>query len=246
MNLSMTEDKKNELELLRKNEELKILNEELDTFVYRSSHDLRAPLTSVIGLTSLIEDETDLHKIYYLNFLIKESVERLLKVTDDMADYSRNSRTSIQNEEVSFSMLIDEAILSHHFMENFHRLKININVQPSARPIIVDKKRIEILINNSLSNSIKYQDTNKEYSFLNISVEINDTSFKLIFEDNGVGIEKEYHDKIFEMFYRANSYSLGSGLGLYIVKGIVEKLNGKAELISEPGQGSTFIFTFPL
>jgi signal transduction histidine kinase len=242
----MTENKKDELELLKKNEELKILNEELDTFVYRSSHDLRAPLTSVLGLTSLIEDETDLHKIYYHNFLIKESVERLLKVTDDMADYARNSRTSIQEEEVDFFELLDEAIVSHHFMENFHRVKINLNIQPVFKAFKVDKKRMSILINNSLSNAVKYQDTNKEYSFLNISVEVVDNSFRLIFEDNGIGIDKEYHDKIFEMFYRANSYSLGSGLGLYIVKGIVEKLNGKAELISTPDKGSTFIFTFPL
>jgi signal transduction histidine kinase len=242
----MTENKKDELELLKKNEELKILNEELDTFVYRSSHDLRAPLTSVLGLTSLIEDETDLHKIYYHNFLIKESVERLLKVTDDMADYARNSRTSIQKEEVDFSELVDEAIVSHHFMENFHRVKINVNIHPSLKTIKVDKKRMSILINNSLSNAVKYQDTNKEYSYLNISLDVFENSFKLVFEDNGIGIAQEYHDKIFEMFYRANSYSLGSGLGLYIVKGIVEKLNGKAELISAPDKGSTFIFTFPL
>ena len=242
----MTENKKDELELLKKNEELKILNEELDTFVYRSSHDLRAPLTSVLGLTSLIEDETDLHKIYYHNFLIKESVERLLKVTDDMADYARNSRTSIQMEEVNFSELLDEAIISHHFMENFHRVKINLSIQPSLKVIKVDKKRMSILINNSLSNAIKYQDTNKEYSFLNISVEFLENSYRLIFEDNGIGIAPEYHNKIFEMFYRANSYSLGSGLGLYIVKGIVEKLNGKAELLSAPDKGTTFIFTFPL
>jgi signal transduction histidine kinase len=200
----------------------------------------------VLGLTSLIEDETDLHKIYYHNFLIKESVERLLKVTDDMADYARNSRTSIQKEEVNFSELFDEAITSHHFMENFHRVKINFNIQSRFKAFKTDKKRMSILINNSLSNAIKYQDTNKEYSFLNISVEVFENSFRLIFEDNGIGIAEEYHDKIFEMFYRANSYSLGSGLGLYIVKGIVEKLNGKAELISAPDKGSTFIFTFPL
>lgn len=242
----MTEDKKEDIELVKKNEELKVLNEELDTFVYRSSHDLRAPLTSVLGLSSLIESETDLHKIYYLNFLIKESVERLLKVTDDMADYSRNARTTVQEEEMNFSELIDEAILSHHFMENFHRLKISLNIEDPERVVKMDKKRIAILINNTLSNAIKYQDTNKEYSYLNISVIFQDNSIKLIFEDNGVGIAEEYHDKIFEMFYRANAYSLGSGLGLYIVKGIVEKLNGKAELVSIPDKGSTFTFTFPL
>ncbi len=159
----MTEDKKEDIELVKKNEELKILNEELDTFVYRSSHDLRAPLTSVLGLSSLIETETDLHKIYYLNFLIKESVERLLKVTDDMADYSRNARTTVQEEEMNFSELIDEAILSHHFMENFHRLKISLNIEEPERIVKMDKKRIAILINNTLSNAIKYQDTNKEY-----------------------------------------------------------------------------------
>ncbi len=242
----MTKEQKNDLELLKKNEELKILNEELDTFVYRSSHDLRAPLTSVLGLSSLIENETDLHKIYYLNFLIKESVERLLKVTDDMADYSRNARTHIQEEDVDFSELIDDAILSHHFMENFHRLKIKLDIQVPDKYVKIDKKRIAILINNSLSNAIKYQDTNKEYSFLNISVLSDRQTLRLIFEDNGVGIAEEFHSKIFEMFYRANAYSLGSGLGLYIVKGIVEKLNGTAELISTPEKGSTFIFTFPL
>jgi signal transduction histidine kinase len=242
----MNEEQKNDLELLKKNEELKILNEELDTFVYRSSHDLRAPLTSVLGLSSLIENETDLHKIYYLNFLIKESVERLLKVTDDMADYSRNARTHVQEEEVDFSELIDEAIASHHFMENFHRLKINLDIQIPGKTVKLDKRRIAILVNNSLSNAIKYQDTNKEYSFLNISALCENNTLKLIFEDNGVGISEEYHDKIFEMFYRANAYSLGSGLGLYIVKGIVEKLNGKAEVISAPEKGTTFIFTFPL
>ena len=242
----MSDDKINELELLKKNRELKILNEELDTFVYRSSHDLRAPLTSVLGLTSVIEDETDLHKIYYLNFLIKESVERLLKVTEDMTDYSRNARTAVQKEKVDFLSLIDDAILSHHFMENFHRLKINIDVQEAPSSFLIDKKRIEILINNALSNAVKYQDTNKEYSVLNISVKFDKENFILTFEDNGLGIEEVYQDKIFEMFYRANPYSLGSGLGLYIVKGIVEKLNGKIELKSVYGKGTTFIFTFPL
>jgi signal transduction histidine kinase len=242
----MIEDGINELELLKKNRELKILNEELDTFVYRSSHDLRAPLTSVLGLTSVIEDETDLHKIYYLNFLIKESVERLLKVTEDMTDYSRNARTAVQKEEVDFLVLIDEAILAHHFMENFHRLKINIDVEKSPASFVIDKKRIEILINNTLSNAVKYQDINKEYSLLNISVKFDKNNFVMTFEDNGLGIETKYQDKIFEMFYRANAYSLGSGLGLYIVKGIVEKLEGKIELKSAFGKGTTFIFTFPL
>jgi signal transduction histidine kinase len=242
----MTTESKTELELVKKNEELKVLNEELDTFVYRSSHDLRAPLTSVLGLSSLIEDEKDLQKIQYLNFLIKESIERLLKVTDDMADYSRNSRTDIVAEPVYISELLDEAIITHHFMENFHRLKININIDKSTEPIHTDKKRFTILINNILSNAIKYQDVSKEYSFLNIRVSMQGNNIQLIFEDNGIGINNEYHDKIFEMFYRANAYSLGSGLGLYIVKGIVEKLHGSVKLISTPEKGSTFIFTFPV
>ncbi len=242
----MTEEIKNEIELRKKNEELKLLNEELDTFVYRSSHDLRAPLTSVLGLTSVIEDETDLHKIYYLNFLIKESVERLLKVTDDMADYSRNARMPITIEPIDFYSLVDGAIQAHHFMENFQRLKINIEMPENLPPILMEKKRMEILINNVLSNAVKYLDTDKEYSYLTISVKINKDSFLLVFEDNGLGIEEIYQDKIFDMFYRANAYSLGSGLGLYIVKGIVEKLNGNVTMFSTFGKGTTFTFTIPL
>ena len=241
----MNKTKQNGRELIIINKELKQLNEELDALVYSSSHDLRAPLTSVQGLISLIEEETNLHKIYYLNYLIKESVERLLKVIDDMADYSRNARTEIEKEEVNIVDLIDTIIVNHRFIENFHRLKINIEVNNPPEKVIWEKKRFEILFNNFLSNAIKYQDTTKEYSFLTIKINFFKDNFELIFEDNGIGIELIHQNKVFDMFYRGSAYSLGSGLGLYIVKGIIEKLNGKIELNSTYNQGTIFTLTFP-
>ena len=241
----MSKEKQKERELIKKNQELKQLNEELDAFVYSSSHDLRAPLTSVQGLVSLIEEETNIQKIYYLNYLIKESIERLLKVTDDMVDYSRNARTEIEKEEVTLLDLIDSTIVNHSFVENFHRLKIKIDINNPPEKIFLEKKRFEILFNNFLSNAIKYQDTTKEFSYLIITVNFFKENFELIFEDNGIGIEPVHQEKVFDMFYRANAYSLGSGLGLYIVKGIIGKLNGKIDLKSTFQKGTIFTLTFP-
>jgi signal transduction histidine kinase len=100
-------------------------------------------------------------------------------------------------------------------------------------------------LTNLISNAIRYHDQKKEHRYVRLSCKRTERSFVLSVEDNGQGIAPEYHTKIFQMFFRANESSTGSGLGLYIVNEAIAKLSGQLQLQSEPSQGSTFTVKIP-
>jgi signal transduction histidine kinase len=102
-----------------------------------------------------------------------------------------------------------------------------------------------MVFNNIISNAVQYRDTRKEDSYLKIDILVDEKRAILRFSDNGIGIPEEYVDKIFKMFFRANADSKGSGLGLYIVKGVLEKLEGSVSVQSRLGEGTTFNFEIP-
>ncbi|MBA4058487.1 MAG: hypothetical protein C0490_27465, partial [Marivirga sp.] len=102
-----------------------------------------------------------------------------------------------------------------------------------------------IIFNNIIVNGVRYRDGRKNNSFLKIEIASDESGAIIKFSDNGIGIPEEYTDKIFKMFFRANADSKGSGLGLYIVKGAVEKLNGKIHVSSVLGEGTTFSIEIP-
>jgi signal transduction histidine kinase len=102
-----------------------------------------------------------------------------------------------------------------------------------------------VIMSNLISNAIRYHDNRKDTQYIRLHAEIKDKAFYLTIEDNGQGIAVEYHNRIFDMFYRANEHSKGSGLGLYIVKEALIKLSGTIHLESAPGVGSTFIVMVP-
>ena len=114
-----------------------------------------------------------------------------------------------------------------------------------SRPLITDKNRLNIILNNLISNAITYQDPSKNDPLVNIKVDMSDTETNIIVKDNGIGISKELQEKIFDMFFRGSENSDGSGLGLYIVKESVEKLNGTINVRSVPGKGSEFRVLIP-
>ena len=101
------------------------------------------------------------------------------------------------------------------------------------------------MLNNLISNAIRYHNPERENPFVRINANINESGAKIEVEDNGIGISQEYHEKVFEMFYRVSESSNGSGLGLYIVKEAVNKLNGDITVKSTPGVGSKFTLHIP-
>jgi PAS domain S-box-containing protein len=238
-NQKLTED------LLKKqNEELVKINAELDRFVYSASHDLRAPLMSVKGLINMIKVDPDKNNIEQYLELIERSVNKLDHFISDIINYSRNSRMDILPMEISFESLVQESIDSLKFMEGAEEVRSIKNIQAKA-PFYSDYSRLLIVFNNIISNAVRYRDRWKKDSYLDISVHSDEEKATIIFKDNGVGIAEEYVDKIFKMFFRANADSKGSGLGLYIVKSAVEKLNGEISVRSSLGVGTEFRISVP-
>jgi signal transduction histidine kinase len=234
----------NALQLVERNEQLKKTNTELDRFVYSTSHDLRAPLTSLMGLINITNNSNDPNELKRYLSMMKDRVHSLDKFIKDITDYSRNNRLEITHEKVKLVALAEEVWDSLKFSPEAMRISFQIDI-PEEITVDSDKNRLKVIISNLISNAIRYHDQYKPQQYIRLSVEVKDRVFYLKVEDNGQGIAAEYHTKIFEMFFRANEQSKGSGLGLYIVKEALMKLSGSIHLDSAPGVGSTFTIKLP-
>ncbi|MBI3481584.1 MAG: HAMP domain-containing histidine kinase, partial [Bacteroidetes bacterium] len=172
------------------------------------------------------------------------SILKLDHFIEDIIDYSRNSRMEPSAELIDFNELIEESF--QHLKYSPLALRIKKIVETiSNEPFFCDKRRLMIIFNNLISNAINYQNPLEKEPF--IKVEINTTleNSCIKIHDNGIGIDAEKIEKIFNMFYRGSSNSTGSGLGLYIVKEIIDKLNGSIEVSSSKNNGTTFTLTIP-
>jgi PAS domain S-box-containing protein len=241
---NITERKIAEDKLKSQFEELQKTNFELDHFVYSVSHDLRAPLTSVMGLVNIAELEniSPTQKEYWS--MVRKSVVRLDGFIKDILDYSSNSRTEIRKEKINFTQIIEEVKANFTHNLAFQDLTMEVTIDDKA-DFYSDTTRIEIILNNLLSNAIKYADRSKPVSRFSIDIKTSLKNVRIVVADNGVGIEKHHLDKIFEMFYKASSRSQGSGLGLYITKETVSRLGGTISVTSEPFVHTTFDILIP-
>lgn len=231
-------------ELFTTNTKLRKRNQELDKFVYSTSHDLRAPLTSIMGLLQLIEIEKDPENINKYLGLIKTSAINLDNFIKDIVDYTHNNKKDIEYTQIDFDELISSCLEKVNYMPSSYSLKKDVTIK-SGLPFYSDHRRLGNLLTNLISNGIKYCNSNRNDCFLKIDIETDEQQAKIIIEDNGIGIKKEHLDKVFDMFYRASDDSKGSGIGLYIVKEIIDKLTGTINLSSDFGQGTTFEITIP-
>ncbi len=230
--------------LIKTLEELSDRNFELDQLVYRTSHDLRSPLRSILGLVNLYKLEID-DSTEYIN-KIEDRILKMDEFIKSMLNYSRASRMGIKHEKVDVKALIDEAIEGLEFLEGFKKMEIKIQISGDQSKVLLDKLRLKIVVGNILSNAIKYRNPELEANKLTIQIKVLKKSLKLVFEDNGIGISKNYLDKVFDMFYRATEQSDGSGLGMYIVKQSIDRLKGKIEISSELGKGTKISILLPL
>lgn len=228
----------------QKNEELIKINIELDRFVYSASHDLRAPISSLLGLLEVARLENNMSAMEKLLDMQKRTLLKLDNFIQDIVNYSRNNRLKVTHEPVDFKTLIEGAFEQLHFMNQLNKLEQRILIAPDLN-FLGDSKRITVILNNLISNAIKYADVTKPNPFVEVSVEKTEEGILLTVADNGEGIEELHLPKIFEMFYRATHLSTGSGIGLYIVSEIIQKVKGKIEVDSKKGVGSTFRIYLP-
>jgi signal transduction histidine kinase len=231
---------KKEIEV--KNEDLILVNRELDRFVYSASHDLRSPITSLQGLIEItqLEDDVDVIRDYLV--LMHQSLAKQDKFINDIIDYSKNKRKQIIIEPVSLQELFNEAISQLMHIENAS--KITFKQELLVDHIQSDGLRLKIIIGNLISNAIKYADNTKQEMFITIKTYLADGFHNIEVSDNGIGINDEFKDSIFEMYFGTNK-NKGSGLGLYIVKEAVENIKGNISVVSESTIGSKFTVTIP-
>jgi PAS domain S-box-containing protein len=234
------------VDLTQRNESQELLkkrSEELEKFVYSTSHDLRAPLRSILGLIFIIQQETDQAAISTYLDMIRSSVSRMDNFIKELVDISRNSRQPINKEEVNLEEVVTEIFDSLRFTPGAEKIELTLNVQQD-RPFYSDSGRVKVILNNLISNAIAYHRTGQENPFIKVQANVTNKFCHIEVIDNGRGIQKEHQAKIFDMFYRASDDSRGSGLGLYIVKEAVNKLNGDIRIKSVWGEGSTFSLKF--
>jgi signal transduction histidine kinase len=231
--------------LRTQNEELIKINKELDSFVYSVSHNIRAPLMSVLGLLNLARMDDGAHESLVQYFeMMESSIHKLDHTLKEILDYSRNARSDIRAEAVQLRELIEDGFERLKYMKGSDQIHMHLHIDEQA-PLYSDPYRLNVILNNLISNAIKYRDTTKSQSYININVEVTDSSLRIHFEDNGIGVSDEHTEKIFQMFFRATERSDGAGLGLYIVKETVNKLNGTITIASGAGRGTTFEIEIP-
>jgi len=233
-------------ELIKTNDLLRKINMELDNFVYSVSHNLRAPLMSVLGLVTIarMEEKRSEESSDHLFNMIEHSIHRLDDTLKEILDYSRNARTETSITEVHLGAIFNDTLERLRYLKGFDRIRKQIRID-SEVPIYSDIYRLSIIFQNLISNSIKYQDVEKMESFINVEADITENEIQIRFSDNGMGIREEYLPKMFSMFFRATERSEGAGLGLYIVKESVSKLGGEISLESTFNEGCTFNIRLP-
>lgn len=233
--------------LQSQNAELKKINKELDSFVYSVSHNLRAPLMSVLGLLDLAKHESHHSNNNALDeyfTMMETSIHKLDETVREILDYSRNARQNLSIEQINLKRMITDNFEKMQFMPGSKLIKNKIIVDERT-PFYSDTYRLSVIMNNLISNSIKYYDENKNESFIKITAHVDKEKASLEFEDNGIGIEERYVNKVFDMFFRGTEKNKGAGLGLYIVKEAVEKLGGRIDIESKVGSGTRFKIELP-
>ncbi|MCF6360951.1 MAG: MASE1 domain-containing protein [Cyclobacteriaceae bacterium] len=233
---------KTEKKTLLTNNELRKTNEELDNFVYKVSHDLRAPISSILGLVNIAKYDTDVSNMLACIKQIEKSAITQDNFIKDIIELTKNARIKPVRQKIDFEKLVDET---------FHYLKYSMNSKPPKPKLNVlqnkifysDISRMKVIFNNIISNSIKYSDPNN--TEIDINIEVVNGHAKINIGDKGNGIEKKYQEDVFKMFFRATDQNAGSGLGLYIVKETIQKLNGNVSIESEINKGTTLKMRLP-
>jgi PAS domain S-box-containing protein len=229
----------------RKNveEELKIRNTELDNFVYKVSHDLRAPLSSILGLVNLskLPGNTD-NPMDYIE-IIGQKVAALDHFISDVLSHSKNLKMEVSIMQVNLQTIIDQTFTELGYLDGAREIKKHIKIE--GIEFYSDHWRISEIFRNLISNAIKYRQLSNKDSEVTIKIHVDHLRADISFADNGIGITEENLNRIFEMFYRATEQSDGSGIGLYIVKNAVEKLGGQITVASKPDRGTRFNIILP-
>lgn len=234
---------KSQKKIIEQNEKLQLINAGLDKFVFNVTHDLRSPLASIMGLINLMDDETDLEQIKEYTLMMKESLERQDRFINEMLTFIKSKHTGVNKTECSLSSIVDNVIAQNSHYNAGKR--VHFYKELELTQIQSDALKLQVILNNLVSNSVKYSDARKPEQWVKVKSYRDDKEVVIEVEDNGLGIRPKDQDRIFDKFYMSGDNKKSSGLGLYLVKDAVTQLDGKIEVRSEPGVCSKFRVIIP-
>ncbi|MTI30601.1 PAS domain S-box protein [Xanthovirga aplysinae] len=227
----------------RVEEELRFKNNELDTFLYKTYHDLRGPVATLKGLNRLAQREFHRKKVLDFFLMYNQEVKKLYEIVQALIDLSKIKEKVVKKHPIDFSLLVSSCIDGLKKTPGFEEINFKKEIM-LLKTFKSDESLLRIIFINLIKNSIQYRKLNiNSY----IKVEVYRRMDRLIIEvsDNGQGIPTELKEKVFDMFFRANEFSTGSGLGLYLVRNAVDSLGGTIKLQSEKEKGASFRVSLP-
>jgi light-regulated signal transduction histidine kinase (bacteriophytochrome) len=219
------------------------INEDLETFTYSVSHDLKAPLRGIDGYSQLLaesigDDLDEESKIFLAN--IRSSSQQMNLLIEDLLAYSRLERKGFIHEPLKLTYIMDDILRQYQSEIETHKIKISRNC-PENFILNTDKESLLIVIRNLIDNAIKFS-AKEEKPTIEIGSSQSDTEFIIFVQDNGIGFDMKYHSRIFKIFQRlhlAEEYQ-GTGIGLAMVSKAVQRMNGQISAESSPGNGACF------
>lgn len=227
-----------------RNEELRKAYIELDKFAYSVTHDIRGPLSGILGAINITKDIEDVTELKDIIKMMEQSVKKLDDFILNMHDYYSVQRGELKISEIDFDKIISDlkGINKAYINTNKISFKTSIKQNLSFRS---HEYSLKLIIGNLLSNAFKYQKQNEPHKSVELDISVEKGLATIFIKDNGIGILKEYVNDIFNLFFRATSQGSGSGFGLYNVKNAIAKLNGSIEVDSLVDAGTTFKIIIP-
>jgi PAS domain S-box-containing protein len=246
--ISISEDitpRKKAEEVLKKTvKELQTRNHELDNYVYRVSHDLRAPFCSMQGLINLARYENDIESLKHYIDLIEKSVGKSDRFIQSILNHSKVLNAELQTEAIDLQALVQNGFHEVHYIAGADQIKLDIEAR-GAGEFYSDEFRANIILHNLIANAAKYTRSDVEDKFIKVDITISPEQAIVTITDNGEGITEQHLPKIFDMFFRGSEQATGSGLGLYIALQAAEALGGSISVKSQSNKGSTFTVILP-
>lgn len=234
-------------ELQKLNDELRKVNQDLDTFVYTASHDLKSPILNIEGLVNLLEEGLSPEHAAMMPELqhIRLSVERFKHTIEDLTEVARIQRNfERESTELDVPKMVDDVV--QLLKTEIEAAGATITLQLDGAPkFMFSKKNFKSVLLNLIGNAIKYRSSERRPQVV-ITTAIQHGNFCLSVQDNGLGLPSGSQNKIFQLFKRMHVHVKGSGVGLYIVKRIVENSGGTITVTSKEGMGTTFHLSLPI
>ncbi|MEN7549122.1 ATP-binding protein [Rapidithrix thailandica] len=218
--------------------------EELNTFMYKASHDLRGPLSTLIGLINLMEPEIKEPGLVHYFQMVSYQAERLDKIIHELIELTQIRQVQSRASLIDFPVVLEEVLYSLQKVEGFQYIAFRRDIELKSH-FYTDRSLLVLVLQNLIENAVKYRKDNIDYPFIKIIAKEEGHLLVIQIEDNGIGIPEEFQNDVFKMFFRATDRSKGSGLGLYTVKQTIKKLDGSISLYSNPHQGSKFTIFLP-